>query len=195
MTLIHLSCTVESVAGCKEALLGLSFNKKTDLHRMPAVAGKLAPMGNGHNKFMRQIVLWLNIRGPRYWWQEFDTYKTVLAAQSESTMHTLFEDAAKIPAWIESEFEIDLPEGLRVALTDAIKAKDLVRAKQLLPECFLQRRMVALNLMTLQHIFRQRHTHRLPHWPAFLAQVGRELQALQSAEKTSGLDLWSMVIS
>lgn len=52
-------------------------------------APMLAPLGKGHNKFLRQIMLYIDIEAPRSFWSEFDTYKVGTVAQSESTMHTL----------------------------------------------------------------------------------------------------------
>jgi hypothetical protein len=146
---------------------------------------------------MRQIVVWVSIRAPRYWWQEFDTYKTVLAAQSESTMHTIFEDFRKAEAWFRDEFEVPpLPE-VQAAFIRLFKQKgtpeNLVRVKQLLPESFLQRRMVAMNLMTVQHIYRQRKNHRLPHWHMFLSELKAQLRTETGLGRTGGVDIWGLV--
>lgn len=32
------------------------------------------PIGSGHDKFLRQIMVGMTITAPRYWWQEFATY-------------------------------------------------------------------------------------------------------------------------
>lgn len=173
---------VTEIAGFASALEGLSYNKKRPISSMLAVATKLSGKGDGHNKFLRQIVLWASVLGPRYWWQEFDTYKTVLAAQSESTMHTLFEDMKDIEAWADEEFE-ERPSQAQLDLIDGLrKAGDLMGAKRQLPEGFLQRRMVAINFLTLQHMYRQRINHRLPHWPLFLGKILREIADMKPEE-------------
>lgn len=45
--------------------------------------------GNDHRKFMRMIVVYLDITAPLYWWKEFDTYKVGTVANSCSTMHKI----------------------------------------------------------------------------------------------------------
>lgn len=50
---------------------------------------KLAKAGSDHRKFMRMIVVYLDITAPLYWWKEFDTYKVGTVANSCSTMHKI----------------------------------------------------------------------------------------------------------
>ena len=48
---------------------------------------KLRNAGTDHRKFMRMIVVCVDILAPLYWWKEFDTYKVGTVANSCSTMH------------------------------------------------------------------------------------------------------------
>lgn len=50
---------------------------------------KLRNAGTDHRKFMRMIVVYVDILAPLYWWKEFDTYKVGTVANSCSTMHTI----------------------------------------------------------------------------------------------------------
>lgn len=50
---------------------------------------KLRDAGTGHRKYMRMIVVYLDITAPLYWWKEFDTYKVGTVANSCSTMHKI----------------------------------------------------------------------------------------------------------
>ena len=50
---------------------------------------KLRKAGTDHRKFMRMIVVYVDILAPLYWWKEFDTYKIATVANSCSTMHTI----------------------------------------------------------------------------------------------------------
>lgn len=50
---------------------------------------KLSKAGRDHRKFMRMIVVYLDITAPLFWWKEFDTYKVGTVADSCSTMHTI----------------------------------------------------------------------------------------------------------
>lgn len=45
--------------------------------------------GTDHRKFMRMIVVYVDITAPLYWWKEFDTYKIGTVANSCSTMHKI----------------------------------------------------------------------------------------------------------
>ena len=36
---------------------------------------RLRNAGTDHRKFMRMLVVYVDITGPLYWWKEFDTYK------------------------------------------------------------------------------------------------------------------------
>lgn len=53
------------------------------------LAQTLIRAGSEHRKFMRQIMVWVDITAPLYWWKEFDTYKVGTVANSTSTMHKL----------------------------------------------------------------------------------------------------------
>lgn len=50
---------------------------------------QLRNAGTDHRKFMRMIVVYLDITAPLYWWKEFDTYKVGTVANSCSTMHKI----------------------------------------------------------------------------------------------------------
>ena len=129
----------------------------------------LAPMGDGHNKFIRQITLWLDIEAPRCWWSEFDTYKIGTVADSESTMHTL---GKRSPT--PEDFEEDTPEYIIEAFQayhhhwkDA-DGKNIAKLKCALPEGYLQRRIVTMNYEVLRNIIVQRTKHRLRYWDMFI---------------------------
>jgi len=152
-------------AGYEEALLGLSlsYNKKPD----PVVARKLAFKGDGHNKFLESIVVWLDVTAAREWWQQEATYRVGITRQSESTMHTITKRELG-----QSDFEGGIQsQALLDQLNLHIRANDWRWTKRHLPESFLQRRIVCANYMTLQRMIRQRSNHRLPEWNIFVLAV------------------------
>ena len=53
------------------------------------LAQTLIKSGPVHSKFLRQILVSIDITAPLYWWKEFDTYKVATVANSCSTMHKL----------------------------------------------------------------------------------------------------------
>lgn len=162
--------TILSEAGHKEALLGLSlsYNHTGDLS---AVARKLAPRDGGHNKFLESICVWLEITAPRYWWQQFDSYRVGVTKSSESTMHTL--TGAPL---VMADFQRPIAAQTLTRLNELIAVKDLAQLKVELPEGFLQCRIVATNYKTLAHIIAQRRTHKLAEWAHFCAEVYKQCQ-------------------
>ena len=181
-----------SEAGYEAALLGLAHNKKQEAEKMTVVAEKLSGMDGGHNKFLESMIVWLDVRAPRYWWQEADTYR-LSTRQSESTMHTLtkellavdMDDASSVAAFIADNFEPNScsPETLKW-IHEAAQQKDIIEIKKKLPEGFLQKRLWCMSYKTLRNVILQRRTHRLPHWKEFIRQT---LATLDHPELLPGL--------
>jgi hypothetical protein len=161
----HEGTMVEVVPGLQFPLL-----KILEIEAMVARAGKLAPMQGGHNKFLESVVLWLDVRAPRYWWQQADTYR-IATKQSESTMHT-----ATKRRLTQDDFVEPLPVGWIDELNRHVREKNLDRLKRLLPEGFMQRRVWMLSYKTFQNIWMQRRTHKLEEWRQFLHQVLRQIE-------------------
>ena len=179
MESFYITVTKVEEAGYDAALHGLAHNKKQDVDKMAVVAEKLAAMDGGHNKLLESIILWIDVRAPRYWWQEADTYR-LSTKQSESTMHTLTEellaidinDEASVAAFIADNFEPDSCSAATLKwIYQAAEQKDILGIKKKLPEGFLQTRMWCMSYKTLRNIILQRRTHRLPHWKEFIRQV------------------------
>lgn len=153
--------------GYESAMLGLSLSFNQRPEDMPMVAGKLARLeDDSENKFLRQIFLWLDITAPRYWWSQMDTYSVGVTRQSGSTMHSLL----KRPL-IQEDFADGVPHVFLELLNGAIAAGNLEEAKGLLPESFLQRRILTLNYTVLRRIIAQRHNHKLQEWHDFIDQL------------------------
>lgn len=184
---IGLSYGLTSNMKCNAA-----FRKSPTYKRLETVSRKLCRMQGGHNKFLETITLTIDIRAPRYWWQEFDTYRAGVTKQSESTIHTIMkrdltDDDFEGGMWPEvlgilnrsreiyqSAEGDENKEALRAAVFDDMKAG--------LPEGFLQRRIVCLNLKTLQNIYHQRKNHKLPQWRMFFYDIAEGLKISPYAE-------------
>lgn len=69
---------------CGESLDGIQIGPN-DHDRMMS----LSKAGTDHRKYMRMIVVYVDILAPLYWWKEFDTYKVGTVANSCSTMHKI----------------------------------------------------------------------------------------------------------
>ncbi len=161
-----MKVTVLNEAGYDEAMLGLSLSYNQPLANMPAVARKLLSRGGSHIKFLESITVWLDITAPRYWWQQEATYRVGISRQSESTMHTLIGHSLT-----QADFEGEIAEGIIIYLDRLIQDGDLLEAKRILPESFLQRRIVCTNYRTLRRILTQRFRHEMPEWEIFRQAV------------------------
>jgi len=135
------------------------------------LAQKLIKAGSDHSKFLRQIMVSVDITAPLYWWKEFDTYKIGTVANSTSTMHKLsttpitrecFE--LNSPKCDVQEIFLQYLEGLRLKY---LKTKDKTYWKELiewLPEGWLQTRTVTLNYAVLRNMYFSRENHKLTEW-------------------------------
>jgi len=129
--------------------------------------------GKEHRKFLRQIMVCVDITAPRYWFSEFDTYKIGTTANSCSTMHKLdaypitidmFEIDEIFDEYDSINSTIDMLEGLRKKYNETKDIRYLRAMKQRLPESFLQKRTVTMNYENIYEIVRQRSVHRLKEW-------------------------------
>lgn len=159
-------------AGYIEAMLGLSLSYNQPLDKMPVVAEKLARKGGSHAKFLESMSVWLDVRAPRYWWQQFDTYRIGVTKQSESTMHTLMKRSVPVSPY---DFCVAIPFGIIKSINDLIEQGRFDEAKAYLPEGFMQRRIVCMNYKSIAHIYHQRKSHRLAGWRTFLGTLLDEL--------------------
>ncbi len=135
-------------------------------NRLLKIATKLAHVGNGENKFLRQLPITLDINAPMYWWKEFDTYKIGTTAQSESTMHTLLKSPIT-----QDNFENFVPEDTLAHLEDLRVNKKFSELINELPMGWLQRRIVTCNYAVLQNMYNQRKNHKLPEWHVFCEAI------------------------
>lgn len=134
------------------------------------VAQRLASNDNGENKFLESIGVWLDIDAPRYWWQQFDTYRVGVSKQSESTMYSLTKRKLE-----QSDFNCHISPLILSCLNSNIELEEFEILKANLPESFLQRRIVATNYKTLRHVYQQRRDHRLAEWQLFCDTLEQEL--------------------
>ena len=171
---------VLKVDGIEEALLGmgLSYGLTSNKNiicmedaklagRLTKICAKCAQRGNGEDKFLRMIQIWADVTAPRFWWAEFDTYKVGTVALSESTMHTL----GKRPLTPE-DFETPIEPDYLDTLDSALRSDNAIDFnKGMLPEGFLQRRIVNFSYAVFANMIRQRRNHRLPQWHYFLNKI------------------------
>lgn len=143
---------------------------------------KLRKAGTDHRKYMRMVIVYVDIIAPLYWWKEFDTYKVGTVSNSCSTMHKIHDKE-----FTEEDFSIDAlfdtdslgvePYSLRL-IRDTIRTLNLLRDAynqtkdkrywdsmiQILPTSYNQRRTIEMNYEVLANIYGSRRFHKLKEW-------------------------------
>lgn len=142
-----------------------------------ALAKKLCRAGSDHRKFVRQILVSVDITAPLYWWKEFDTYKVATVANSTSTMHKIhakpFEladfsvDKLSDGALAAFRTYMDYMEATRRRFVETKDKRDWYDLIQLLPSSYNQLRTVTMNYETLINIYYARRAHKLDEWHVF----------------------------
>lgn len=170
---------------------------------------RLRNAGTDHRKFMRMIVVYVDITAPLYWFKEFDTYKVGTVANSCSTMHKIHEKEFTVNDFSHEHIEelsgdeyntsydhlLRTVDILNYYREKYIKARgnyaDAVTLKrywwqliQLLPSSYNQRRTVMLNYEVLANIYKSRKDHKLDEWRDFCKWI----ETLPYAELITGKD-------
>lgn len=139
---------------------------------------KLIKGGSEHRKFLRMIHVQAEIRAPRYWITELDTYKIGTVRNSSSTMHLITKRNLKVSDFSTSLYSTLTLETIigfinkmidRYNYEEDKETKDelFIAIKQLLPESFMQKFVLDCNYECLLNIYHQRKNHRLTEWHAF----------------------------
>ncbi len=138
------------------------------------LAKRLCRAGSDHRKFVRQIMVSMDITAPLYWWKEFDTYKVGTVANSTSTMHKIHSKE-----FTRDDFSCDHMTEETLAEFDSIVAYlEVLRGKylenndkkywydmiQFLPSSYNQMRTCTLNYENLVNIYHARRHHKLQEW-------------------------------
>ena len=142
-----------------------------------ALCKKLIKGGPEHRKFLRMIHVQFDIRMPRYFATQLDTYKVGTVKNSSSTMHLITKRELTIDDFTAdgyARFDLEntiipiINKHIRNYNEGIVDKSDAFRAiKQLLPESFMQKATYDMTYETLLNIYRQRKNHRLPEWHAF----------------------------
>ena len=141
------------------------------------LAKSLISGGPVHRKFLRQILVSVDITAPLYLWKEIDTYQIAVVKNSCSTMHTIqyypisldlishdhmtpeaLEEVEDYLAFIEKRRQVYIATGDKAAWYDII---------QMIPSSWNQKRTVTMNYETLYGMLYHRYIatpHKLDEW-------------------------------
>ena len=146
-----------------------------------SLASRLAKAGSDHRKFLRQVLVSMDITAPLYWWKEFDTYKVGTVANSTSTMHKIHAkefcredfscDKMSEGALAVLDSVISFLESERLAFIETKEKPHWENMIQLLPTSYNQLRTVTLNYEVLINIYRSRRYHKLDEWKLLCAEI------------------------
>lgn len=155
------------------------------------LAQRMIKAGASDRKFLRQIMVCVDITAPLYWFKEFDTYKVGTTANSTSTMHKLSSTPITKECFEMGDFAEDLVlyednpfnpnltmgeywtmfindlECLRLKYNETKDQRYWKALVRLLPNGWLQTRTVTLNYEILRNMYTQRRHHRLVEWHDF----------------------------
>ena len=143
---------------------------------------QLVKAGPSHRKFMRMIVVYMDICAPLYWWKEFDTYKVGSVSNSCSTMHKITSKKFVLEDFSTDMLtDFDCLDNIIVSLN---KNRDLYLKTtdkkywwniiQILPSSYNQKRTVMLSYEVLHKMYNERKSHKLYEWISFCKKI-REL--------------------
>ena len=149
---------------------------------------RLVKAGTDHRKFMRMIVVYVDVTAPLYWWKEMETYKVGTVSNSCSTMHSIHKEPFCLSdfSWEDLmdyweypfSFNADYPTKVLLDTIDVLnKCREMYletgkkiwwrQMIQLLPNSYNQRRTLMLNYEVLSNIYHARKWHKLIEWSEF----------------------------
>ena len=146
-----------------------------------SLASRLAKAGSDHRKYLRQVIVSMDILAPLYWWKEFDTYKVGTVANSTSTMHKIQAkeftrsdfscEKMSDEALVVLDGVISFMEGERLKFIETKDKAHWHNMIQMLPTSYNQLRTVTMNYEVLINIYRARRYHKLDEWKELCAEI------------------------
>lgn len=170
---------------------------------------RLVKAGTDHRKFMRMIVVYVDVTAPLYWYKELETYKVGTVSNSCSTMHSIHKkpffvgdfscedilDSCDRPIisarwqervdWSPYEVFCTIVELLNRCREMYLETGEKIWWRQIiqfLPSNYNQRRTLMLNYEVLANIYRARRNHKLTEWGEFC----RWIESLPYSELITG---------
>ena len=145
---------------------------------------RLYKAGSEHRKYLRQIVVSMDITAPLYWWKEFDTYKVGTVANSCSTMHKIAAKEFTLDDFSHDHLYKDTYDNafryvidyLNKYRDEYLQSKDKIdwwQMIQLLPSSYNQKRTIVMNYENAIMMIKQRTGHKLDEWNEFVEILKR----------------------
>jgi hypothetical protein len=151
---------------------------------------RLYKAGTEHRKYLRQIMVSMDITAPLYWWKDFDTYKVGTVANSCSTMHKIHAKEFVVDDFSHEHLLEDGMSLLKRTIDELNSWRYIYlngaawcnpkdkrvwwQMIQLLPTSYNQRRTLTMNYENVVTIIRQRSGHKLDEFNQ-LVEILKEL--------------------
>ena len=129
--------------------------------------------GEGHDNYLKGILVQLDVTAPLYWWKQAQRYHWFDYISSQSTMHCLLKFDIKSQCVDETNSEIlDIlkklvDEYLAIPDTDEKKKEKWRELVASLPCGFCLGASMTTNYQQLKTMFNQRKYHKLKEWHVF----------------------------
>lgn len=129
--------------------------------------------GEGHDNYLKGILVQLDVTAPLYWWKQAQRYHWFDYISSQSTMHCLLKFDIKSQCVDETNSEIlDIlkklvDEYLEIPDTDETKKEKWRELVASLPCGFCLGASMTTNYQQLKTMFNQRKYHKLKEWHVF----------------------------
>ena len=135
---------------------------------------RLYMAGSEHRKYLRQIMVSMDITAPLYLWKEIDQYRIGVTTNSCSTMHKIHAKEFTLDDFSTdhlTEYSVEQLENLIGWLNMCRTNYNLDKEKeywwqmiQLLPSSYNQKRTITMNYENVMNIINQRENHKLDEW-------------------------------
>ena len=157
---------------------------------------RLYKAGHPHRKYLRQIMVSMDITAPLYWWKEMDTYRVGVTRNSCSTMHKIHAKAFTLDDFSHEHLESaglrtleSVIERLNQARNYFIGKYDNVQSDvdkksywwemiQLLPSSYNQKATITCNYENIVNMLQYRSEHKLDEWRKFCEVMKSDLPYL-----------------
>ena len=155
------------------------------------LAHNLCVAGHPHRKYLRQIMVSMDITAPLYWWKEFDTYKVGVTRNSCSTVHKIHSKEFTLDDFSHEHFTKEGLKYLEAVISrlnvdrsfyDALDGDDKKyywwEMIQLLPSSYNQKATITCNYENIVNMLEYRSEHKLDEWREFCEIMKSDLPYL-----------------
>ena len=160
----------------KYAPVDIEWNSNRRISEFPILgendlklAQKLIKQGSSHRKFLRQIMVWVDLTLPLYVWTELDTYKVATVRNSCSTMNKLGRRDIIKEDFAFGEVDENILNIFNKLSKEYMESENkdfeiIRRLKRMLPSGYLLKSTFMASYETWLTMYSERVNHRLPEW-------------------------------